>query len=167
MDRKLLFANSVEDLEVILQTSPRTQALQELARVYQFHSELEDWRSPIIEQYLVNSSQEEWSEVKFQSLYLDLTSPDPADRVVLLEPATSDRGSPEMVLKSARLSENLGMVFCGTPEMMNQFIQKIPEYEARGVDLDDDEFLYWLKDAAEADGVKINFMRTAEGEGNC
>jgi hypothetical protein len=110
----------------------------------------------------VVASSDPWSEVEYQSLYM---TDDLKNRLVLQEPATKDPTVGTMVLKAARLRGESGMVYCGTPEQLKSFAEKLPTYEERGMELDEKKMLECLKDAAESEGLYVIYLRLSPEHG--
>lgn len=145
--------------------SPITESLRDLLRQADFYA-MKAYVNSGLKPYLKNkviAATDPWSDVMYQSLYLRDTDPD--NRVILQEPAVKDPMVGVMVLKAARLSGDSGMVYCGTEEQLKSFAAKLPEYEERGEELNEKEFLECLLDAAEAEGLKVVFHRLSPEHG--
>lgn len=97
-----------------------------------------------------------WSEIEYQSLYL---TDEREDRIVLQEPSVKDPMVGVMVLKASRLRGESGMVYCGTLEQLKTFNAQLADFEQRGEDLDEKEFLECLVDAAIQHGLKVVYQR--------
>lgn len=163
MQREYRFKSMLSDLEILLQKTPLTAKLRELALEADFYNIIHREDRPVITSSLreeVVASTDPWSDVMYQSLYISADG-DPKDRIRLQEPATQDPTVGMMVLKAARLQGESGIVFCGTESQLKTFIAKLPAYEQKGdeEDLGDKEFLECLMEAAEAEGLKIVFSR--------
>lgn len=159
------FSNFVNEIKLLAEKAPRTEALATLIREVDL-DQICRGESRVLRPFLktpVVAATDPWSEVEYQSLYI--RGDDPEDRIVLQEPTVKDPMVCVMVLKAARLSGESGMVYCGKPEALNLFAQKLPEYEKRGIDLDEGELLECLAEAAEADGLKVIFQRLSVDHG--
>lgn len=169
MKREYRFRSMLTDLEILVEKTPMTSKLKELVSEADFYNMVERVKRPIIESSFrdeVVSSSDPWSDVMYQSLYISAEG-NPADRIILQEPATKDPAVGMMVLKAARLQGESGMVFCGTESQLKTFIAKLPQYEKIGdeEDLKEKEFLECLKEAAESEGLKIIFHRLSVEHG--
>jgi len=166
MKREHLLRAMAPDLEILLQRSPMTAQLRVLAEQADFYfTSIRQPRRGIracLMTQPVLSSTDPWSEVEYQSLYM---TDDLKDRLVLQEPATKDPTVGTMVLKAARLRGESGMVYCGTPEQLKSFAEKLPTYEERGMDLDERDMLSCLKDAAESEGLYVIYLRLSPEHG--
>lgn len=172
MKRQFGFRTFTLDIITLAERSPMTAALNELARQVDFslrvgHSgrdlpKLQQDMSKLAATPVVAAT-DPWSEVEYQSLYIRGNNPN--DRVVLHQPTVRDPMVGVMVLKAARLSGESGMVFCGKPEGLKKFGSKLGEYEKLGVDLDEEEFLECLMEAAESDGLKIIYQQLSPEHG--
>ena len=142
-----------------------TAALKDLIRQADLYATFSQGTSGLRDQLKapVVAATDPWSEVMYQSLYLQDTDPD--NRIVLQEPAVKDPMVGVMVLKAARLSGESGMVYCGTPDQLKKFASKLEEYEIRGDELDERKLLECLVDAAEAEGLQVIFHRLAVEHG--
>lgn len=154
------------------QNSPMTPALNELVRQVDFSLRVGHTGKdlPVLQEKFktlaatpVTSATDPWSEVEYQSLYI--RGHDPADRVVLHQPSVRDPMVGVMVLKAARLSGESGMVYCGKPDGLKKFGSKLADYEQRGAELDEEEFLECLMEAAEADGLKVIYYQVSPEHG--
>lgn len=156
------------DLEILVEKSPITARLRDLAERMDFY--LTANRTPrqklreCLKSRQVLAATDPWSDLKYQSLYLTEEGT-PEDRLVLQEPAVEDPSVGIMVLKAARLSGRSGMVYCGTEEQLKSFANKLAEYEKRGIDLDEAEMLECLMEAAQAEGLRVIFHRLSEEHG--
>lgn len=142
-----------------------TAALRELVREADFYQTIDKNPNPYIRRALrqpVVAATDPWADVMYQSLYLTDSR---EDRIVLQEPASPDPTVGVMVLKAARIQGESGMVFCGTDQQLLGFIQKLSEYEERGDELDEKDFLECLVEAAEADGLKIIYQQLSPEHG--
>ena len=151
------------ELEILIEKTPMTAKLKELAKEADFYGIIYNDPRPRITASLkemVVASPDPWSDVMYQSLYLS-SDGDFEDRIRLQEPATPDPTVGMMVLKAARLQGESGMVFCGTESQLKTFISKLPEFEKKGAeaDLNEKDFLECLVEAAEAEGLKVVFHR--------
>jgi len=117
----------------------------------------EKLREPVV------AATDPWSDVMYQSLYL--TGDNVEDRLVLLEPPVRDPATGVVVLKAARLRGESGLVFCGPTAQLDRFKSKLAEYEKRGVELDEKEFLRCLSEAAEADGLRVVYEKLSPEHG--
>jgi hypothetical protein len=166
MKREHLLRAMAPDLEILLQKSPMTAALRRLAEQADFYfTSIRQPRRALracLQTTQVIASNDPWSEVEYQSLYM---TDDLQDRLVLQEPATKDPTVGTMVLKAARLRGESGMVYCGTPEQLKSFAEKLPEYEERGIDLDEKRMLDCLKEAAESEGLYVIYLRLSPEHG--
>lgn len=159
MKKTFLLENMVTDMVILAEKSPMTEQLRALVEDLDFKLACMGGSHLGLRMSLIHASQEPWADVMYQSLYLKEDA-DPADRIVLQEPASADPMVGVVVLKAARLRGCSGFVYCGEPEVLETFNKKLPEYEKRGVDLSEAEFLECLVEAAEQDGLKIIFHRT-------
>jgi hypothetical protein len=156
------------DVEILLEKSPVTSKLWQVARELDFFFTLQGRPRQRIRSSLkatrsqVLSSTDPWAEIQYQSLYL---TDDTKDRIVLHEPASDDPTVGIMVLKAARLRGESGLVYCGKEEQLKSFASKLAEYEERGADLNEKDFLSCLKEAAEAEGLKVIFERLSPEHG--
>jgi len=163
MLREYRFESMLNELEILLEKTPMTAKLRELAEEADFYSIIRHNPRKRIEASLkkaVVASTDPWSDVMYQSLYLS-SDGHPEDRIRLQEPATPDPTVGMMVLKAARLQGESGMVFCGTESQLKTFIAKLPEFERKGAeaDLNEKDFLDCLVEAAEAEGLRVVFHR--------
>ena len=155
----------VPDIELLAETSPMTPALRRLVVEADFYQTISKNHNPYIRKALkepVVAATDPWADVMYQSLYL---TDGREDRIVLQEPASPDPTVGVMVLKAARIQGESGMVFCGTEEQLQSFIGKLPEYEERGEELDEKDFLEALTEAAEAEGLKIIYQQLSPEHG--
>lgn len=142
-----------------------TEALAGLIREIDF-CQVRTGESRTLRKYLrtpIIAATDPWAEVEYQSIYI--RGDDPSDRLVLQQPTVKDPMVLVVVLKAARLSGESGMVYCGSPEKLKEFEQKLAEYEKRGAELDEKEFLECLVEAAEADGLRVVFQRLSYDHG--
>lgn len=168
MRKGLILSSIVPDLEILIRKSPMTPKLKEFCRVVDFREACEGRIHPELRKVLKNkvqASQDPWTDVQYQALYINPEG-QPEDRVVLQEPVVEDAMVAVMVLKAARLQGRSGMVWCGTAEQLDVFRQKLPEYEARGVELDEKEFLDCLQEAAIQDGLQVIFSQEGDEDGS-
>jgi hypothetical protein len=154
------------DLEILLRTSPMTPSLRALAERVDYYNTINRGprtgiRASLLGEQVV-ASNDPWTEVQYQSLYI---GDDLKDRVVLQEPPVDDATVGVMVLKASRLQGQSGMVYCGTPEQLKSFAGKLAAYEERGQDLSEKDFLDCLRQAAESEGLKINYLRLSQEHG--
>ncbi len=161
MQKKFSLESFINEIRLLADKAPPTEVMTRFLVEADYHSIVT--RGVRILKNKVQAATDPWSEVQYQSLYL--RGNDPADRVVLQEPAVQDPAVCVIVLKAARLSGESGMVFCGVPAQLKAFAAKLPEYEKRGVDLDEGEFLECLIEAAEAEGLRVIFQRLSEDHG--
>jgi hypothetical protein len=155
----------IPDIELLAEKSPMTAALRKLVQEADFYQTISQNPNPYIRKALrepVVAATDPWAEVMYQSLYL---TDDKEDRIVLQEPATQDPTVGILVLKAARIQGESGMVFCGSEEHLQSFISKLPEFEERGEELDEKEFLECLSEAAEAEGLKIIYKQLSPEHG--
>jgi hypothetical protein len=165
MKREFGFKSFIRDLEILVQRSPMTAELRDLAKQADFYSTLEDSPSQILRAALqVTAATDPWADINYQSLYLQDAKPD-ADRVILQEPMVKDPMVGVMVLKAQRLSGRSGMVFCGKEEQLKNFATKLAEYEERAEDLNEKDFLECLMEAAQAEGLKVTFKQLSPEHG--
>lgn len=163
MKRDHFLQAMVPDMEIMLEKSPITARLRALARELDFTLTVKGDPRPRLRAALrVTASTDPWSEIQYQSLYLTAEG---EDRLVLQEPATEDPTVGIMVLKAARLRGESGMVYCGTPEQLQSFAEKLPEYETRGEELSEKDFLECLNEAAVAEGLQVIFERLSPEHG--
>lgn len=168
MRRGFIFNHSMKDLEILVANSPMTPELRELVRQADFFSTSNYFVNSSLRQalkYPVVAATDPWADVMYQSIYL--TDEDPDNRIILQEPPVKDPMTGIMVLKAARLAGNSGMVYCGTPEQLKTFAEKLVSYEKTSLDEDMDEqkLLECLVDAAEAEGIEVIFNRLSEEHG--
>lgn len=166
MKRAFTWASALTDLEILAANSPMTPGLRSLVEAADFFETIQGrkrwglragFKCPVV------AATDPWSEVEYQSLYLIDT--DPENRVVLQEPSVKDPMVGVLVLKAARLRGESGVVYCGTPEQLKTFAEKLPEFEKRGEDLDEKEFLTCLVDAIKQDGLKVVYYRLSPEHG--
>jgi hypothetical protein len=170
MRRTHFLQASLTDLEILLKRSPMTAKLSDLACKIDFHITTQREPNPKVRAAIraafvatpICSSTDPWSDLQYQSLYI---TDDFKDRLVLQEPATDDPTVGIMVLKAARLRGESGMVYCGTPEQLKSFAEKLPQYEERGEELKEEDLLDCLSEAAEAEGIKIVYLKLAPEHG--
>jgi hypothetical protein len=174
MKREFGFKTFIKDLEILVQKSPMTAELRELARQADFYSTVENAPSEILRNSLrITAATDPWSDINYQSLYIQ--QPEKAksgegedeveDRVILQEPMVKDPMVGVMVLKAQRLSGRSGMVFCGNEMQLKSFASKLAEYEERAEDLDERDFLECLMEAAQAEGLKVTFHQLSPEHG--
>lgn len=166
MKRRFGFSTFIQEIRLLAEKSPMTAKLSDLVRQVDFSlrtSGRPDEAFGRISAQPVLSATDPWSEIEYQSLYL--RGHDPVDRIVLQQPTVRDPMVGVMVLKAARLSGESGMVFCGKPESLKEFGSKLAEYEKRGADLDEEEFLECLVEAAEADGLRVVYQQLSPDHG--
>lgn len=170
MKRQFGFRTFTLDILHLAKNSPMTPALSELVREVDFALRTEPNDLPILRENFkalasvpVTGATDPWSEVEYQSIFV--RGYDPENRVVLQQPSVRDPMTGVMVLKSARLSGDSGMVYCGKPEQLKLFAEKLPEYEKRGGDLDEEQFLECLKEAAESDGLRVIYDQLSPDHG--
>ena len=167
MQRTHFLQAFVPDLEILMKKSPLTSRLWEMAKELDFFLSIQGNPSPELRNFLkitqasILSSTDPWSEVQYQSLYLT----DGKDRLVLQEPPSDDPTVGIMVLKASRLRGESGLVYCGTEEQLKSFASKLPEYEERGEELEEKDFLDCLQDAAESEGLQVIFKRLSPEHG--
>jgi len=166
MRRAFSFEAFGPDLAILAEHSPQTAALRDLLVTADYVGTLtgrvdrelrEKLREPVV------AATDPWSDVLYQSLYL--TGDDPEDRLVLLEPPVRDPATGVVVLKAARLRGESGLVFCGPTAQLDRFKSKLAEYEKRGIDLDEKEFLRCLSEAAAADGLRVVYEKLSPEHG--
>lgn len=169
MKREFGFKSFVRDLEILVQKSPMTAELRELAKQADFYSTIENAPSEILRNSLkITAATDPWSDINYQSLYIQdpkKTEGEVEDRVILQEPMVKDPMVGVMVLKAQRLSGRSGMVFCGNETQLKSFASKLAEYEERAEDLDEKDFLECLMEAAQAEGLKVTFHQLATEHG--
>lgn len=165
MKRQLGLSNFFHEIAHLAQHSPMTESLAGLIREIDF-CQIRSGENRTLINYLrvpIVAATDPWAEIEYQSIYIRGNNPE--DRIVLQEPTVRDPMVLVVVLKAARLSGESGMVYCGNPEKLKEFAQKLPEYEKRGTELDEKEFLECLIEAAEADGLRVVFHRLSYEHG--
>lgn len=166
MKRMFILAAAIPDLEILASKSPITPALREIMETADFHESVQGRERPELRRLFkqpITAATDPWSEVEYQSLYL--TDMDPANRIILQEPSVKDPMTGIMVLKAARLRGESGLVYCGTPEQLKNFAAKLQDFETKGDELDEKDFLECLIEAAKADGLKIIYYRLSPEHG--
>lgn len=165
MKRQFGLVNFIPEIARLAEKSPMTEALAGLIREVDF-CQVQEGSGRALRNYIrtpIVAATDPWSDIEYQSLYI--RGFDPSDRIVLQEPTAKDPMVCVVVLKAARLSGESGMVYCGSPEKLKEFALKLPEYEKRGIELDEKELLECLVEAAEADGLQVIFQRLADDHG--
>jgi hypothetical protein len=169
MKREFGFKTFIRDLETLVQKSPMTASLRDLAKQADFYSTLENNPSEILrtslrESQKLTAATDPWSDINYQSLYLQSPKGE-EDRVILQEPMVKDPMVGVMVLKAQRLSGRSGMVFCGNEMQLKDFAAKLSEYEERAEELNEKDFLECLMEAAQAEGLKVTFHQLSPDHG--
>lgn len=166
MERRYRLQAMIPDIELLAERSPMTPALRKLVQEADFYSTIRknpnthlraSLKQPIV------SATDPWAEVMYQSLYINDGKGE--HRIVLQEPASPDPTVGVMVLKAARLQGDSGMVFCGTDGQLELFISKLQDYELKGDELEEKDFLRCLIEAAEADGLKVIYHQLSPEHG--
>jgi hypothetical protein len=168
MKKDFTFENFYTELRLFAEKSPLTGSLKKLLMSAEYALLVKREKTyKEIDRALtgnaVTAATDPWSEVEYQSLYL--IDNDRDHRIVLQQPTVKDPMVGVMVLKAARLRGESGMVYCGTLEQLKLFAEKLPDYEKKGEDLNEKEFLECLVDAAESDGLKVIHHKLSEDHG--
>lgn len=166
MKRAFCLASAIPDIEILSRSSPMTRDLRDLVEAADYFESVQGryrtgLRQACKEQVI--AATDPWADIEYQSLYL--TDIDPANRITLQEPPVKDPMVGVMVLKAARLRGESGLVYCGTPEQLKDFASKLHEYEERGEDLSEADFLECLAEAALANGLKLVYKRLSPEHG--
>lgn len=165
MRHRHLAFSALDELKILAVNSPSTPSLYALLEDVEMALLSADIKDPeiralkrVADRSPVQSATDPWADISYQSLYLDEDS-DPADRVVVQEPASSEPLVGVMALKSARLRGQPGLVYCGPPGRLASFLRKLPQYEERGVELSENEMVRCLEECLEAEGLKIIYRQ--------
>lgn len=166
MRRGFILEAALTDISILAKESPMTDSLRELVLKADYKALLQGSIYHALRSTLKQSviaSTDPWSDVEYQSLYV--TDLDNKDRIVLQEPPVKDPMVGVMVLKAARLRGESGMVYCGPPDLLKSFNAKLPEYEKRGEELAEKDFLICLSEAAEHEGLRVVHLKIAVDHG--
>jgi hypothetical protein len=167
MRRTFAFRAFIPELEILMKRSVMTAQLRELIKEADYYLTLEKTPSEALRKggrEPVVAATDPWSALEYQSLYLK-SNGTPEDRLVLQEPSVKDPMFGVLVLKAARLRDESGLVYSGTPEQLETFKKKLLDFEQRGAELDEKEFLQCLAEAVEAEGMKVIYEQLSELHG--
>lgn len=153
MKKSFVFENLKQDLELLFSRTPVSEKVRSSLIELSLHDSIAQGKLSTLGDNVVVAATDPWDEVEYQSL--SLRGDDPENRVVLHMPTSQDPVVGTIILKSARMSGEPGLVYCGTKQKLQDFARKLAEYEKRGAELNNFEFLDALIEAAEADGLKI------------